>query len=244
MVVERKVSISVGGRRLPAAVILPEGDGPWPGVVVIHEALGLNDDIRRIARRFAESGYAAIAPDLFSGLGPMPICIMRTVAEYRKGGGRALEALEATRSWLAEQAEVDGSRIGVAGFCMGGGFALLLGTNSPVGVVATYYGDVPRQAEELKSVCPVLGGYGERDVAFTRRGRRLERHLEELGVEHDVRFYPEAGHSFMSKHTGIVGAVGPLLPLRAQYNEEAAEDSWSRMLAFFETHLGAATKGA
>jgi carboxymethylenebutenolidase len=239
MTVEREVSISVGERRLPAAVMLPEGEGPWPGVVVIHEALGLNDDIRRIARRFAESRYAAVAPDMFAGLGPMPICIMRTFAEYRKGGGRALEALERTRSWLVEQTEVDGSRIGVAGFCMGGGFALLMGTHSPVGVVATYYGDVPREAEELKGVCPVVAGYGERDAAFTRRGRRLERYLEELGVEHDVKFYPDAGHSFMSRHSGIMGAVGKLPPLRVEYNEGAAEDSWSRMLAFFEKHLGA-----
>lgn len=242
MAVERDVSIAFGERPVPAAMMSPDGEGPWPGVVVIHEALGLNGDIRRIARRFAESGYAAVAPDLFAGLGPMPICIMRTFAEYRKGGGRALEALEATRAWLAEQPEVDGSRIGVAGFCMGGGFALLLATHSPVGVAATHYGDVPRQAEQLKGVCPVVAGYGERDTTFARRGRRLERYLEELGVKHDVKFYPDAGHSFMSKHTGILGAVGKLPPLRVEYNKEAAEDSWSRMLAFFETHLGAGSK--
>ena len=62
-----------------------------PGLIVIHEVLGLNDDIRGIARRFAESGYVAVSPDLFHGRGPQPICMIRTLAEYRAGGGRALE---------------------------------------------------------------------------------------------------------------------------------------------------------
>ena len=128
MIVEEEVTISIAAASMPAALALPEHAGsPGPGVVVIHEIAGLTDEIRRISRRFAESGYAALAPDLFAGLGPKPICMLRTLVAYRKGGGRALKVIEAARGWLAERPEVDSERMGVAGFCMGGGFALLLG---------------------------------------------------------------------------------------------------------------------
>ncbi len=241
MAVGEDVEITVGEKRIPAAVAMPEGGRePRPGVIVIHEMLGLNDDIRRIARRFADASYVAVAPDLFAGLGPRPICILRTLAAYRSGGGRALETIEAARAWLADQDMVDGSRIGVAGFCMGGGFALLLGVRSNVGVAATFYGDVPRRARELEGVCPVVAGYGGKDRLFAGRGRRLEEHLRELGIAHDVKVYADAGHSFMSQHKGLTAAIGALGPLRAGYNEAAAEDSWARMLGFFAEHLGEA----
>ncbi len=238
MTTQNEVNVQYGGTGIPASLALPEsGQGPWPAVVVIHEITGLNDDIRRITRRFADSGYVALAPDLFAGLGPMPICIVRTVASYRRGGGRALEVLEAARDLLAQRSDVDSSRIGVAGFCMGGGFALLMGTTTTVGAAATFYGDVPRQVHDLEGICPVIASYGGQDRLFAERGRRLERCLEELGVAHDVEIYDDAGHSFMSQRSGLAGAVGALSPLRARYDESAAEDAWSRMLTFFERHL-------
>ncbi|MFQ5472083.1 MAG: dienelactone hydrolase family protein [Dehalococcoidia bacterium] len=238
MTTQEDLKIPFGKTEIPASLALPEsGTAPWPGVVVIHEMLGLNDDIRRITRRFADSGYAAVAPDLFAGLGPKPICMMRTVAAYRKGGGRALKAIEASRAWLADRPEVDASRIGVAGFCMGGGFALLMGTTSTVGVAATFYGDLPDRAEDLEGVCPVIASYGGRDRLFAKKGRRLKRYLDDLGVSNDVKVYDDAGHSFMSQHSGLTARIGALSPLRVRYNEPAAEDAWSRMLSFFAEHL-------
>ncbi len=245
MAVEQEVTISMGATRMPAAFALPEsGEGPWPGVVVIHEILGLNDDIRRIAARFADEGYAAVTPDLFAGQGPMPICVMRTVAAYRRGGGRPFEAVTAAQAWLGDRDEVDGSRLAVAGFCMGGGFALMLGVRSNVAAAASFYGSVPSRAKDLEGICPVVSGYGGRDRLFAQQGRQLDSHLRDLGVPHDVKIYDDAGHSFMSQREGISGAIsaaiGGLSPLRAGYNEPAAEDSWTRMLAFFAEHLGAA----
>jgi carboxymethylenebutenolidase len=238
MAVQNEVKIPYGDSSIPASLALPEsGDGPWPCVVVIHEITGLNDDIRRIARRFADSGYVALAPDLFAGLGPRPICIARTVADYRRGGSRSLTVLEAAKAFLSQRPDVDGSRIGVAGFCMGGGFALLMGTTGAVHVAATFYGDTPREAGDLEGICPVIASYGSQDRIFARRGRRLERFLSQLGVPHDLKLYEEAGHSFMSRHTGLTGAIGALGPLRARYVESAAEDSWARMFSFFEEHL-------
>ena len=77
-----------GGRHIRAHLARPAaGQSPVPGVLVLHEILGLNDDIRRIAGRFASEGYAALAPDIFDGLGPMPICVVRTVAAISRGQG-------------------------------------------------------------------------------------------------------------------------------------------------------------
>jgi carboxymethylenebutenolidase len=241
---EQQLEVPLDGTTFGAFLALPDAEpGSVPGVVVIHELLGLNDDIRRIARRFAESGYAALAPDLFDGLGPQPICMLRTLLAYRSGGGRALRALEAARDWLAAHAAVDGSRLGVAGFCMGGGFALLLGRRLGVGAAAAFYGDVPPRAEDLEGVCPVVAGYGGRDLVYGGYGRRLEEHLRRLGVPHDVRTYPGAGHSYMSWYGGATALLAPWTPLRAEYDEAAAEDSWTRMLAFFAEHLAPTSPG-
>ncbi len=223
-----------------AALALPDGldaeaSSTVPGVIVVHEMLGLTDDIGRITRRFADSGYAALAPDLFDGLGPRPICVVRTLRAYRRGGGRALAALEAARSVLSRWPGVDGSRIGVAGFCMGGGFALLLGRRPGVDAAAAFYGDVP---DDLDDICPVVAGYGGRDRVFGGKGVELAERLDALGVVNDVVTYPDAGHSFMSRYGGLTAVLAPLSPLHAGYEEVAAEDSWARVLAFFAEHLG------
>jgi carboxymethylenebutenolidase len=119
-----------------ATLAVPDGDGPFPGVIVIHEALGLTRDIKEKCLRLAEIGHAAIAADLFDGRGPMPICIFRTIGQLNDGDGPAFADLDATREYLAARPEVDGSRIGVIGFCMGGGFALLYAARAPVGAAA------------------------------------------------------------------------------------------------------------
>lgn len=234
-----QVAIPVAGSRpLRAELAAPAITGRRPAVIVIHEIFGLNDDIRAKARHFADAGYVALAPDLYSILGPKPLCIVRAMRSLRRGDGPAFAGLEAARHWLAGRPEVDPSRIGVIGFCMGGGFALLFAARAPLGAAAVFYGQVPGNEAELEGVCPVVAGYGGRDAIFGRHAERLERHLDVLGVDHDVRTYPAAGHSYMSEHTGMLAKLSSWGPMKVGFDADAAADSWRRVDAFFARHLG------
>ena len=229
---------SATGRPMRAALALPAAGGRRPAVIVIHEIFGLNDDIRRITGRIADLGYVALAPDLYDTAGVRALCVLRTMLALRRREGPAFDDLEAARTWLAQRADVDAARTGVVGFCMGGGFALLYAVRAPLRVTGVFYGDVPKRAAELEGVCPVLGGYGGRDRLFAPQGRRLETLLTELGVPHDVRIYPDAGHSYMSHHSGVMGAIGAWGPMAAGFDPHAEADTWARMETFFRTHLG------
>src|SRR6266478_3147780 len=202
------------GHPMRAAFAAPADSVKHPGVIVIHEIFGLNDDIRRITGKIADLGYAVLAPDLYDGPGSRFICIARTLLTLNRGEGTAYKDLDAARKYLQQQPGVDSTRIGVIGFCMGGGFALMFAARAPIGVAATFYGDVPKTTEQLRGVCPVLG------------------------VAQDVKIYPDAGHSFMSQNSGILASIGKISPMKAGYNPEAAEDSWKRIEAFFARHLG------
>ena len=245
-----EVRIPFEDRDLPAALALPpaEQGSPQPhaAVIVIHELFGLNRDIRSIASRFADEGYVAVAPDFLTGLGPQPLCVVRFARGLnRVGAGRPYRQLDAIRSWLGQRPEVDASRIGVAGFCIGGGLALLYAaTADDVTVVAPFYAPVPAAAEtRLAKVCPVVASYGERDRIFGSMAGRLEGALTAAGVEHDVKSYPKAGHSFMNRHRGMAGWLGQRIPMHAGYEPEAAEDAWRRVLAFFDRHIGPSAAG-
>src|SRR3989475_8866904 len=163
---------AANGRPMRAAFALPAPGGKRPGMIVVHEIFGLNDDIRRMTGRFADLGYVALAPDLYDAGGPRMLCIVRTMLALRRRDGPAFADLEAARAWLAARPEVDASRTGVAGFCMGGGFALLYAVRAPLGAAAVFYGDVPKAADERRGGCPVVAGFGGRDRFFAPQARR------------------------------------------------------------------------
>jgi carboxymethylenebutenolidase len=222
---------------LNAYLARPRGAGPWPGVVVIMDALGLSDDIRMAADRLAAAGYLAIAPDLYSGRGLR--CVVATIKASRSGSGEAYDDIEAARSWLAAREDCTG-RIGVIGFCMGGGFALLSAPRYEFAVASVNYGEVPADAtQRLAGTCPIVASYGKRDRTLPGRAQRLESALTELGVEHDVKEYPEAGHSFMNRiNAGPLG--NPVLHFTGfAYHHPSAEDAWRRVFDFFAQHLTA-----
>jgi carboxymethylenebutenolidase len=227
------------GAKLRAEYFAPSGSPPHPGVVVLHESFGLNDDIRRIAARFAEAGYAALAPSLYSR-GRRIACLSRVMVDMTTGAmDREVADVHAVREALAARTEVDGGRIAVAGFCQGGGFALIAGTRPGFSVAAVNYGAVPSKRSKLDGVCPVVAGYGGRDRMFGRAmAERLEDHLSALGVPHDVKVYDDAGHSFFSKVDGWQGWLARMpTPMAVGYDEHAAEDGWRRMLEFFAEHV-------
>ena len=217
----------------------PDGPGPWPGVVVLHEVLGLNDDIRRAADRLAAAGYLALAPDLLRdaarpGVGRVR-CLVAVFRALQRGQGPAVDEVLAARAELAAHEDGTGA-VGVVGFCLGGGFALLLAARG-FDAAAPCYGPLPDEPERvLAGACPVVASYGGRDLALRGAAQRLEGVLTGLGVEHDVREYPGAGHSFLSDH-----ARGPLAVLQRVpgigHHEPSAEDAWARILAFFAVHL-------
>ncbi len=229
---DERTRIDIRGREVPVEIFKPR-ISPAPGLVVIHEIFGLNDDIRRIAKRFADEGFVAAAPDLMAS-GLHIACVLRVGLALQRGRGPMVDELEALIALL--EARDDVGKVGAVGFCMGGGFALLLGTRQKVDAAGVFYGDI-RTRKELANACPLTGGYGGLDRTYGPKGRKLIQMLDELGKEHDIKMYEDAGHSYMSNagHPVMAALTRPLMHI--EYNESAAEDSWRRMLAFFRRHL-------
>jgi carboxymethylenebutenolidase len=210
------------------------GAAPWPGVVVVHDAMGLSDDIRAIADRFATAGYVTVVPNLYTR-GGFTRCVRTVFKQMTAGTGTAHDDLDAARRHLAERTDCTG-KVGVVGFCMGGGFALL-GATREFDASAPYYGELPADLSVLDGACPVVASFGARDPLPGMKGAaaRLEGALTEYDVPHDVREYPAVGHSFANR---MAGPLNTLLKVTGfGYHHESSEDAWRRVLAFFATHL-------
>jgi carboxymethylenebutenolidase len=226
---------ATGGAPYPGVLTVPDGaEGPLPALVMIYEAFGMTDEMRRVARDLAAEGYVVLIPDLFARSAPRALCVMRTLRTMTRGEGPELDDIEAARRWLAERPEVDADRIGAVGFCMGGSFALMLARTGLYKVSAPFYSSV---LPELPSACPVVASFGGRDRTTRGHADKLTARLDKLGEPHDVKVYPEAGHSFMTRTGGTMGRLAPHLPLHAEYHEPSAEDAFRRITAFFREHL-------
>jgi carboxymethylenebutenolidase len=228
-------SIDVDGQTHKAALAVPDGDGPFSAVVVIHDIYGFTADLKRHCQRFADAGYVALGPDLYRG--GRPGCVVKTLTSMSNGKGFAYEVIDAARNALAARDDVDPSRIAVAGFCMGGGFALLAAADQTFAVAAPFYGAVPYKASRLKNLCPTIAQFGAEDTVFLPHAKRLASHLEELGIEHEVHIYEEAGHSFMNQLAGPLAPLGRYTPIRAYYDPQTEAVAWTKLLDFFNRHL-------
>ena len=222
--------------RLRGYLARPSTPGPWPGVVVVHEAWGLDDVARRQADRLAAAGYLVLLPDLYSDGGALR-CLKATFASLKAQRGRPFQDIEASRAWLAGQGECTG-RVGVIGFCMGGGFALLAATRG-FQASSVNYGMLPEDADTaLEGACPIVGSYGARDRGLKGASAALGATLSWLGVEHDVKEYPTANHSFLNDAPNGPLVLRPLLKVAGIGPDPvAAADAWQRIESFFARHL-------
>lgn len=214
----------------------PEGTGPFPAVLMIHEAFGLTDIARRQADRMARAGYLTLAVDLFSD-GGMRRCLVSTMRSLASGTGTAFADLAVAQAWLEQSGRTNG-RIGVIGFCMGGGFALLIARDG-FDAAAVNYGRLPKNPEEaLLGACPVVGNFGKADRSLPGAAAKLDAVLDKLGIEHDVKEFEGAGHAFMND-----AELGPR-PLRPLFrvmgikpDPDAAAEAWQRIEDHFARHL-------
>ena len=235
------VSIPAPGGPLPGYLAVPEGPGPWPGVVVLHDLVGMSRDLRDQADWLADAGYLAVAPDLFRGA-RRPTCMIRMMRETWRGEGPTFTDIGATGRWLAARSDCTG-RVGVIGFCLGGGFALLLAAGHRFDAASVNYGPVPKKVyseDVLAGACPVIGSYGAKDPGLRGAGARLERVLAAVGVDHDVRTYPDAGHSFLNDHdrADLPALFAVQFRLTGNpYREGPAKDARRRIVDFFGRHL-------
>jgi carboxymethylenebutenolidase len=233
----RAEDVQIDGRTV--VVARPTATGPWPGVVMIHEAWGIDAVLRRQADKLAAAGYLVFAPDLI-GDGMWLRCVVATFRAFQARSGRPFELIESCRQRLITEPGCTG-KVGVLGFCMGGGFALLLAADG-FQASAVNYGIVPSDVDDIASrACPIVASYGGKDRRTSAPVPVLEAALAAHGVAHDVRIYPSAGHSFLNDAPNGPRIFRPMARLvHAGPEPVAAADAWRRIEAFFAEHLGSA----
>ncbi len=213
-----------------AYVGAPQTKERRPAIIVIQEWWGLTDHIKDVARRYAAEGYVAIAPDLYSRLGhalttdPGEAGKLMGTLEQEDG----LKDLNATVAYLKSAPEVDATKIGVTGFCMGGGYALMLAcVNKDIKAAVPFYGQVPNPDTPLQQLsAPVLYFYGEDDGWIRKIDvQRLAAGFKKYDKSGEIKTYPGAPHAFFRDTDTTV------------YRPEAAKDAWVRATAFFNQHL-------
>jgi carboxymethylenebutenolidase len=218
---------TVDGSPVRGYLARPAGTTSPPGIIVIHEWWGLNDNIRTMARELAAQGYAALAVDLY---GTEPATDSGAARELMSAAMEREDELAANlrqaRTYLAD--EVGSPRIGVIGWCFGGGWSLQTALMLPGGIDAAvmYYGRVVTDRDTLAGLeAPLLGIFGGADQGIPVDAvREFESLLADLGKSAEIHVYEGAGHAFAN-------------PSGTRYRAEDAKDAWAKTLAFFGEHL-------
>jgi carboxymethylenebutenolidase len=212
----------------------PDREGTFPGIVLIVEATGAHREMKRIADDIASVGYAVIVPDLFSR-GNTFLCLIRLLKDLKAERGRGVDDLLAARTWLLAQPFVDSDRIATMGFCLGGGFALVLAKTGLFKAAGDFYGEPPKT---LDGACPVVASYGDKDDLMMPRVPALRAELERLNIPSDVKVYPNVGHGFMNvQPNALMGLLLRYTPGHGGYDRSAADDALERLLTFLSAHV-------
>jgi carboxymethylenebutenolidase len=218
-----------GAPETPAYAMLPAG--AKRGVVVIHEIFGRQPEIDRVVERFASAGYAAVAPDLMArGKAACLVDIFRTA---RSGDGVAAQQSRNARAWLCEKTGIAVERVGLIGFCFGGGFALSAGAGW--GAVSANYGHLP-STQAMRGIGPLVACYGGRDKTLKKAPAELRARLAAMGDERSEVHVFDAGHSFLTD--APLRLVQKFTPMGFGEYPEARAEGWETIFAFFDRHLG------
>lgn len=203
------------------------GSGPFPAILVCHENRGLTDHIADVTRRYAKSGYVALAVDLLSRAGGTAgISDPTTIPGQLNDPDRNVADFQAGLAFLKRQSFVRADRIGMTGFCFGGGVTWLTAARTPeLKAVAPYYGPGPADPAVLANVkAVVLGVFASEDQNVNGRIPGIEAALKDGRVSYELKLYPNSRHGFHND-TG------------ANYSAEAARAAWTDTLALFDKHL-------
>jgi len=221
------VSYPSGTETVSGYLALPDSAGKHPALIVIHEWWGLNDWVKEQGQKFAGLGYVALAVDLYRG---------RSAAdpgeahELARGlpQDRAVRDLQAAFAYLASRPDVEASKIGDVGWCMGGGYSLLLAENEPkLAACVVNYGAMPTDPAVIARIqAPVLGNFGALDRGIKPEDvQAFEKAMQTAGKKIDAKIYDGAGHAFENPNN------------KDGYRPEAAADAWTRMVNFFAANL-------
>lgn len=226
-----------GTTELNGVLAVPEGKGPFAAVVMVHEIFGVDNVMRQQIERLASAGYIVLMPDLFSR-GGVRKCLNATFKALTSGQGQAFEDIEAAKQMLLARPDCNG-KVGVIGFCMGGGFALML-ANRGYDASSVNYGQPPADLDAaLAGACPIIGSFGANDSSLKGAAAKLEAATTKAGVIHDIKEYPGAGHAFMNATQAGPKLLQPIMRrvIGAKPDPAAAADAWDRIEAFFGEHL-------
>lgn len=226
------------GGELSAVLGVPDGPGPFVPLVVVHEVFGIDEAMRDHLERLTRLGYLVLMPNLFSRGGARR-CLVATFRALRSGSGAAFDDIEAARRMLLARTDTT-DQAGVIGFCMGGGFALLLAGRGEYGAASVNYGMLPADLDDtLDGACPIVGSFGGRDRTLRGAAERLESALVARGIAHDVVEYPEAGHAFLNAYpAGSTLTRVMMKPIMGSgHRPVEAKDAWGRIDGFFRRTL-------
>lgn len=214
------------GTEIRAYLAQPEGEGPFPAVIMVHEFYGLRPEMLGKAEALADEGYVVIAPNLFrSGTTNW---IPRAIYQVITADTAQIDAdTEAVYQWLTAQPEVLADRIAIMGFCFGGGTALRYSlSNNQLAATAVFYGQVITDPAKLQALSgPVLGIFGGADASIPlEEVEALRQGLETAGVPHEITVYAGQPHAFVQGMDEIAQG-GP------------QQEAWQQLLAFLQQNL-------